>query len=260
MATGRTLQRFTRFYMDGYDLSGFGRAVGPLEVAFDEVNMTTWTDAVLGYLSNHPQVNVGTLSAIFDNTATTGLHTVAIGQGVQRTITVALGMRAAPVDGDPAFCGQFIQGAYQSTNDGGAIAVNLPFSGWSASATSRLYDNPWGMLLHANAARTSAQGVNTAVGFDNPTDGPTTKGGFFAYHVLAGTGTVTLSVDDSDVNTDGNFTPLIGATSGSINCALKPSGIVALANNAEIQQFTRYQVAFGTSTSVTFVSSLIRIF
>jgi len=77
-------------YQDGYDLSGFGRTIGPLQNEWSEVDMTaTMSDTARGYYAGEPQVNVGTLNAVFDNTATTGLHTVGITAGISRTVLVA---------------------------------------------------------------------------------------------------------------------------------------------------------------------------
>lgn len=260
MATGRILTKDYRVYQDGYDLSGFGRTVGPLSLEYGEVDMTAhMSDAVKGFFQGDAQVNIGTLNAVFDNTATTGLHAVAGTSGVSRTVLVAIGIRAAPSDGDPCFGGSFIQSGYQAQDDGGAVTVNIPYAGWAANAATLLYSCPWGVLLHANAARTSASGANTAVGYDNPSAGATAKGGYFLYQILAGNGTATLSVDDSATNAnDAAFAALSGATTGSINCAAGVSGIVALGTGATVRRYLRWQIAFGTATSVTFASAFMR--
>ena len=259
MATGRTENKYYRAYVDGYDLSGYGRTIGPLEITYDEADLTAhMSDAVKGYLPGHPQVNVGTLNAVFDNTATTGLHALASSAGVARTVLVAIGIRAAPVDGDPCFGGSFIQDGYQAAEDGGAATVNITYSGWNVDAGSLLYASQWGVLLHALAARTSAQGANAGTGFDNPTGGQTIKGGYFLYQVTAGNGTATLSVDDSANNS--TWVALSVATSGSITCAAGVSGIVALGNAATVRHYLRWQVVFGTATSVTWAAAFMRNF
>ena len=253
MATGRTLEKWTRFYVGGYDLSGFGRSIGPLLIEQDEADLTAWTDTVKGYLGNHVQCNLGMLNAIFDNTATTGLHAVLGTVPNNRTVIVAKGIRAEPAAGDPAFCGEFLQSAYRLEDDGGAVVASIPFSGWPADATSLLYAGPWGQLLHANGAETAA---NTGTGIDNYTGAFTTRGGYFVYQVLAGNGTATLSVDDSADNVA--FLALSGATSGSVNCAVRSAGLVALGTDATVRQYLRWQLALGTATTVTFVSAFVR--
>lgn len=259
MALGRTKQKYIRVYAGGYDISGFGRTIGPLTTETDPVDMTvTMADAVKGYYKGQTNVNIGTFNGIFDNTATTGIHTVLNSAGLLRTVVVAYGIRAAPADGDPCFCGQFDQQAYQVNDDAGALAVTIPFGGWSATATSLNYAQGWGTLLHANAARTSATGANTATGYDNPKEAATSKGGFMVYEVLAGNGTATISVDDSANNID--FLALSGATTGSISCAAGVSGLVALGTSATVRRYLRWQIAFGTATSVTFVTAFVRAF
>lgn len=258
MATGRTLLKHYRVYQDGYDLSGFGRTIGPLELSYGEIDMTAqMSDAVKGYFPGDPQVNLGVLNAVFDNTATTGLHTVAITGGTARTVLVALGIRAAPADGDPCFGGSFTQAGYQVQDDGGATTVTIPYMGWAANASTLAYAAPWGTLLHSTASATAA---NTAVGYDNPTAAATAKGGYFIYQILAGdAGSVTLSVDDSATNAnDGAFAALSGATSGSVTASAGVSGIVALTPTATVRRYLRWQLAFGTAATVTFVSAFMR--
>lgn len=257
MATGRTKPKWTRVYIDGYDMSGYARAVGPLEITYDEADMTTLAESVKGYLANTPQVNVGTLSAVFDNTATSGLQARLGTAGAIRTVLVAMGIRGAPAAGDPAFGGQFTQSGFQVEGDSGVYA-SIPFSGWAADATSRLYAGAWGQVVHPLGAETAA---NTANGFDNYTGGETLKGGFFIYHITAfgGTGDATISVDDSANNS--TWLALSGATSGAIAHTSMPAyGIVALGNTATVRRYLRFQVALNTLTSVTFVSAFMRAF
>lgn len=266
MATGRTTNKWRRVYVNGYDLSGFSRDIGPLDLVYDEADLTAYMgDTVKGYLPNTAHASPGTLNAVFENTATTGLHALAQpSAGTSRNVLVAIGMRAAPADGDVCYAGSFYQSGYNVTNDGGAVTATIPFTGWSASAESLLYATPWGLILHANAARTSASGANTDLGYDNPSGGATTKGGYFAYHILASSGaghTATLSVDDSATNlNDASFAALSGATTGSITVTAGVSGIVSIGHTATVRQYLRWQIAFGTATSVTFVSAFFRAY
>jgi hypothetical protein len=262
MATGRIRQKDYRCYVGGYDMSGYSRTVGPLEVTFDEAELTAYMgDTVKGYLPNHANVNIGTLNTVFDNTAAIGMGLLQ-DAGLKRYVTIPIGIRAAPVDGDPCFGGAFIQKSYQTAESGGGLLLNLPFSGWAGDADTLLYAKPWGILLHANATRTEAVGVNISDGFDNPTGGATSKGGYFIYHVFAGDGTATLSVDDGTSAINADMDPLAGATSGVINCAVPRSGIVPLSPTAAVRQFVRWQIDFdaggGTATTVTFACAFMR--
>jgi hypothetical protein len=257
MATGRTKPKWTRVYVDGFDMSGYARSVGPLEIAYDEADMTTLAESVKGYLPNTPQVNIGTLNTVFDNTATSGVHAALGTAGAERIVSVAMGIRGVPAAGDPCFCGQFTQGAYQTDQSGG-VYVNIPFMGWAADATTRLYAGGWGQVLHPLGAETEA---NTANGFDNYIGNATAKGGYFIYHITAfgGTGSATLSVDDSANNS--TWLALSGATSGAIaHTSMPASGIVALANNADVRRYLRFQVAITDLTSVTFFSAFVRAY
>jgi len=245
-------------YVDGYDMSGYTRSIGPLDWTCDEVELTCLADTVKCYLGAHVQVNVGTLNAVFDNTATVGVHTVLQSAGNIRTVLAAYGIRAEPADGDPCFGGQFTQGGYQTEQSGG-VYVNVPFMGTAGDATSRLYGSPWGTLLHANAVRLAATGVNDAVGFDNPKGAATAKGGYFLYMVTDGDGTATLSVQDAAVNNDGGFVTLAGATTGEINCAVKQYGVI-IPTTQDVRQYLRWQIDFGDATTVTFLSAFMRAY
>src|SRR3990167_9016423 len=185
MATGRTVSRWLRVYLSGYDLSGYSRNIGPLAQVYDAVGEPAAADAVKGYLPNHATLGLGTLNGIFDNTATSGLHVLqSAGSGARHVVTVALGVRAAPAAGDPVYCGEFEQQAYMADPNSGMVFATIPFAPTSEAAATLAYDRPWGNLLHALAAATAA---NTATG---GVDGlaATSFGGVFVYHVTAGDG------------------------------------------------------------------------
>lgn len=260
MATGRTLPKYWRTYIDGYDYSGFTRTIGPLELTYDEVDLTvTQSDTIKGYLPGHAQANVGTLNAVFDNTATTGLHALAATAGGHRNVLVAMGIRAAPAAGDPCFGGVFLQKAYTPIDDGGAVTVTIPFTGWPSNATTLNLYSPFGTLLHANGAETV---VNSSTGFDNLTGvNSTTGGGYLVYQVLASSNaahTATLKVQDAATNLDASFADLTGATTGVITVTAGVSGVVAIAPTATVRRYLRWQIVLGTATSVTFLLSFHR--
>lgn len=261
MATGRTVQKHYRLYVDGYDLSGFSRSIGPFGLEYDESELTTWTDSTKGYLPNHCHISLGTYNAVFDNTATTGIHALLGTAGIKRTALIAMGIRGAPAAGDPCFGGQFTHGGYQPLDDSGALTVTIPWQGWASDATTLLFASPFGQLLHASGAETAA---NTAIGYDNPTELNTTKGGYMVYQVLTSslaTHTATLSIDDCDeaaANLNANFAPLSGATTGVITVKAGVSGIVALAPTATVRRYLRWQILLGTATSVTFALAFMR--
>jgi hypothetical protein len=258
VATGRTKHKWWKVYVNGYDMSGYSRTLGPLEVTHEEADLTAdMGDTIRGYLKNHTQVNVGTLNAVFDNTATSGLQAVIGTAGNMKTVLAAIGIRAAPAAGDPCFGGQFAHEAFQTVDDGGAVTVTAPFTGWAADSTSLLHGLGFGQLLHASGAET---GANAGSGFDNLAGSTsTTAGGYMVYHVLDSSNashTATLSIDDSANNS--TWLALSGATTGSITVTAGVSGIIALSPTATVRRYLRWQLALGTATSVTFVLAFMR--
>ena len=252
--TGRTVSKHTRFYMDGYDLSGDVRSVGPLTWELEVSAETALTDGVKNVLPNHATISPGTLDAFLDNTATTGLHVIASGAGTKRTVMIPVGMRAAPAAGDPVFVGQFEQAGYQQAGDV-YVGVNIPFEGWSDTASSLAYGIPWGLLLHANGAETAANST-TGAGIDGGAQ--TTAGGYMVYQIFGGTGAVTISIDDSA--DDSSYAALDDATTGEIADASVPqAGIIALGKTATVEQYLRWQIAAGGGFStVTFALAFVR--
>jgi len=253
--TGRTVAKHARFYMAGYDMSGYTRNFGPLVWTYDEQGEAALSDDIKNYLPGHPTISVGQLNGFFDNTATSGLHTIASTAGVIRTIMAPIGMRAAPVAGDAVWCGQFTQLGYQEAGEG-FVGVNIPFGGWDNSGTTLAYDQPWGVLLHANSAATEANST-TGEGIDTA-GAQTTKGGYMVYQVFGGTGAVTISIDDSA--DDSSYAALDDATTGEIADASVPqAGIIALGKTATVEQYLRWQiVAGGGFSTVTFALAFVR--
>jgi len=258
MTTGRTLKRFSRVYVDGYDMSGYTREIGPLDWTYPEVEQVALMDSVKGALTDTPEISIGTLNGLFDNTATSGIHAVLSGADASRDVLIALGIRAAPAQGDPAFMGMFNQAGYGIAPSGGDIALTIPF-GKISPAEGLLYEKPWGVLLHEN---TEEDDANSAAGLDDDRRAAqTTKGGFLMYHILAvtGTGTVTISIDDASTNSGGSFGALSGATTAAIaHTAVPCAGIIQLGVTATVKRYLRWQMALSTITACTFVLGFVR--
>lgn len=255
MATGRTVSKWLRVYVGGYDLSGYSRNIGPLAQVYDAVGEPAATDAIKGYLPNHVTLGLGTLNGIFDNTATSGLHELhSAGAGARHVVTAALGVRAAPAQGDAVYCGEFEQKEYIADPNSGMVFATLPFAPTSEAAATLAYDRPWGVLLLPATAQTA---VNTATGVDD-NGAATAFGGYMGYHILAGNGTATLKVQDAATNLDASFSDLSGATTGSLTMTAGLSGIVALGKTATVRQFLRWQLVFGTGTTLTAFLSFSR--
>ena len=253
---GRTVPKWVRVYMDGYDISGYSRTIGPLRHVYEEADLTVqMADAVMGALPNLPSISVGTLNGVFDNTATSGLHALASPVPSSRIITVPIGIQAVPQNGDTCFNGQFVQLGYTGEPVGPSVYANVPFGEWDV-ANELNYDQAWGQMVHVKAARTGANGT---AAFTVDGGAATTAGGYLVYHIFAGAGgdgTATISIDDSA--DDSAYSALSGATSGSLDCRSVQKGIVQLAVGATVRQYLRWQLALGQATTVTFAIAFVR--
>lgn len=249
---GRTVNRWTRVYVDGYDLSGYARSIGPLAVEFDTPDLTAnLSDGVMGTLPNQANITPGELNGVLDNTATSGIQAVLSTAGTYRTVMVPIGMRAAPAAGDPVFMGVFEQLSYQANEDGGAMVVNIPWGGYEVTQVGN-YTKPWGLLLHPLSAAT---GANSATA-DVNNGAASAAGGYMMYQVTAGDGTATISIDDSA--DDSSYSALSGATTGVIDCSTVKYGVVALGTTATVRQYLRWQIALGSANTVTFALAFVR--
>jgi len=256
----RTHNRHIRAYLDGVDVSGYARQVGALNWTFDAEADAALTDEVKNILIGKCDIQAGPINAFLDNDAA-GLFALA-GAGTldhgTRNLMVPIGANAAPAQGDHVFAWKFEQVAYAAEQGSGFVAVNLPLGGASYAGVLN-YKKPWGRLLYAKAARTSASGANTAIGIDDYGAGPPSLGGIFIYHLFSSNGTVTLKAQEADTNLDGSFADLTGATSGSIDASVTPKhNMVALSPTAAIKRYLRWQIVFGTATTCTFVQAFIR--
>lgn len=251
MATGRTHLRFTRVYVDGYDMSGHTRSFGPLAITFEEGMDDAISKTVKGVVPGSAKISMGTLNGIFDNTATSGIHIVMVAPGGERDVMIPFGIRAAPVDNDPCFSYQFHQLGYYGNPQENPVTASIPFGNASHLAGVLGYANAWGVLLHASAARTAA---NSATGLDQTAS--SAKGGWMMYQVFAGNGTAAIKVQHASTNSDGSFSDLL--SSGTIDCSSPTSGVASLATTATVNRYVRWQLALGTATTVTFAISFHR--
>lgn len=245
---GRTTAKHLKVYVDGYDVTGTSRSIGPLSTSFEEVDLTCIGDPIKGTLFGHATVGAGTLNVVMDNTALTGFHTVFSGSaGDKRNLMVGVGIQAAPVAGDPVFMAQLAQKDYISAE--GLHTYSLTFDNASVLTPAIDYPIPWGVVLRPANATVAA---NSATGIDD-NGASTAFGGYMMYQVIAGNGTATIKVQHAAANVDGSFADLGGCTSGSINCALPQSGIVpTTARTTTVNRYLRWQIALGTATTVTF--------
>lgn len=255
MAVGRTVSKWVKYFIDGFDFSAYFAQSDGLVCAFDAPELHGAADAAKGYLPNQANISPGILTGVYDTTATFGPHVNLNGSGIKRVVSVGIGIQGAPALGDAVFGGQFHQASYNLPLGAGMVPMAVPFPNWAADGATLLYAQPWGVLLNPNTARTA---VNAATGADNPSAGATAFGGYLVYHVTAGNGTATISVDDSADNS--SFLALAGATTGSINCAVVSAGVIAIGHTATVRRYLRWQLALGSATTVTFHLAFMRAY
>ena len=261
--TGRTLFKFSRVYLGGYDVSGYTRAYGPLTWEFDPVDLTTLTDPVKGYLPGNCNISIANVNAVMDAATASQLYgsmRFGVASNTARVVTVAIGDRAAPTQGDPCFNGYFQQDGFNAAEDAGAIVVNIPFGAWYA-ADMEVYRRPWGRVLNANVDRTAVNATTGAATVDDAAS--TAFGGYMVYHVTAMTAdpsTATIKVQHAAAPAaEGDFNDLGGCTTGLISLSAGMAGILPTTlPTTTVQRYLRWQIVLGTATHVQFVLSFVR--
>ena len=113
--SNRTHKKFSRVYLGGFDMSSHAMDIGPLAWTAPPEGQTALTDAAQGFLPGINVIAIGTLNTIFDNTATTGSQIVLKTIGGKRVVSIAIGMGAAPVSGNPVFAGEFEPKDFKAT-------------------------------------------------------------------------------------------------------------------------------------------------
>lgn len=253
---GRTTKNWMRLYADGYNLSSQALSVGELAAGCDFEALAALSEPIKGGLCGAPEFTIGDVNGVFDNTATTGLHILSNSWlNSAHDIMVAIGDRAEPAVGVPAFVGKWVLKTYKGVPSGVMVTATLGFGGYDG--TDRVsYNRPWGHLVHAYGAETGANASNTP-NVDN--GGSTALGGYLAYQIFAyaGTGSATISIDDSANGT--SWLALSGATTGAIAHTSMPcGGIVQLGTTATVRQYLRWQLSLATLTSCTFALAFVR--
>jgi hypothetical protein len=252
----RTHNRFIRTYVSGYDLSGQARSIGSVGYKFDSTPDAALTDGCKNIVNGQAEIQVDPLNAFLspETSPAIGIHELlSSGSGLQ-TYTIAYGVLAAPAQGDIIFSMPMEQAQYKTEG----VAVNIGWGGPTStnSLISSGFASPFGRLLHAKGAET---GANTAVGIDDYGATPPSLGGIFTYHLFSSDGTVTLTAQEADTNSNGSFANITGATSGSITAAVAPKhGMVATSTTYAVKRYLRWQLAFGTASTATFLIGFSR--
>ena len=198
---------------------------------------------------------VGNINGVFEtSTGSNAMHDLFTSADTSRDVMIPIGIRAAPAAGDPVFVAQVNQNTYQAEPNDGVVTATLGLGNWDMRADTIAYPYPWGWYLHAKAARTA---VNTSSGAHD-FGASASLGGYMMYQIFTGTtGTVTIKVQDS---TGGAWSDVEGLTSGALTNASTPASKVVATTLATttIDRYVRWQLVFGTATSVTFALALVR--
>lgn len=139
MATGKTNARYITVNLDdtggsARDISASVSDVSNVGLDFNQQDVTAYSDGVINFTLGHPSAEI-TITGPLNNTATTGGHTVlsAISNApysqASYTLTVAIGVRAAPTTGDPEFEGEYLVSSYQVNGDATYSATLVPGTG-----------------------------------------------------------------------------------------------------------------------------------
>jgi hypothetical protein len=261
MAEGRTVSRYHRIYQNGYDLSGEVSAFGDLDWDYPVEDVAAFNWSVRGGMCDTPTIRTGTVNTILRtaDVGETNPHALIAGwNGQSVNLLIALGIRAAPAMGDPAWCVVQEQRRAVLTPPGsGLITGSIEYapSHDDTAGSAINYDIPWGVILHPLGAETAA---STATGHDG--GAATSKGGWMMVQVTAcaGTGTATFKVQHASTNSNANFSDVAGLSAIISDTAI-PGGFVAqAATTATINRYTRFQVALSGITSVSFILAFVR--
>ena len=136
MATGKTNAKHIRVIVDNStaatkDISAFVSNISGVGLTFAEADVTAYSDGIVNFTLGHPSSELE-ISGPFSNLASTGAHTVLSGiaglQSATITVTVQIGIRAAPTTGDPEFEGEYYCSSYVVNGDATYTARMVPAS------------------------------------------------------------------------------------------------------------------------------------
>lgn len=246
MATGKTNSRYFRLIYGGFDLSGDARAVGSFGATYGETDVTGWSDGVINYTLGTPNINVEGFQAVFNNTASTGIHS-ALSGFLNSYSTMFVGIRAAPAVGDPTFSIPNQQASYTVAGDAPVtVSVNMN-PGQTGSLSVGGLMSPWGRAIAIGA---SLSGNTNGTSVDNTTS--SANGGIGYLHLTASSGgTWAFTVQHS---TDNNtFTDLITFSSNG-------SAVTAEQGTATgtVNRYVRFR-AVRTSGTVSAWAAFVRL-
>lgn len=130
MATGKTNARWIRVIYNSQDVSASVSNISSIGLDHPESDVTAFSDGIVNFTMGTPTADLE-LSGPLNNTATTGAHSVFAplnGNDTAYTLTIQIGIRAAPTTGDPEFEGAYKVKSYTVGGDGNWTAKLVPGS------------------------------------------------------------------------------------------------------------------------------------
>jgi len=144
--TGKTNARHIRVYLDDVgasarDISASVSNISGVGLVFDEQNVTCYSDGVVNFVLGHPSSEIE-ITGPYSDTADIGAHIVFSNRvgyiTTTATLTVQIGILAAPLSTDPEFEGEYFVSSYLISGDGTYTARLVPASAtvpaWGAVA------------------------------------------------------------------------------------------------------------------------------
>ena len=243
--------RWTRLYVDEFDLSGDSRTYSSLDNAFAEISRTGWSHTVNHFICDDQRaIGLKGYQAML-NDAAAGAFAELKARDTAR-LSMLFGGGGAPAYGDPAYLLRSVDMGEAVTFDAGLAILSGDFNA-DAGDYNVSANDPLGVVLHGADSKTS-----TITGTSVEHQAATTAGGHAIMHMIAvGASAVWAfklqhSANDSDWSdiTGGGFT-LTGSAVGSE--AIEFTGTI----NAFVRILGTYTSGGAVTPVVTFARNYV---
>jgi hypothetical protein len=213
------LERYTRLYIGGYDLSGDSRSFSAAVSAFNPVDMTGWSELVRNYMADgYLQAGLTGYQALMNDATGRAFEQLQLAaDSISSQLSLCFGGGGEPAVGDPAYVLPSVQmNDLIGFDSNAAVLSGIDFMLDATQYTANVAK----VLGHVMRGPTSLSATLTASSANTVDGGAQSTDGFIAIlHILAtasGNFAFTLkdSADDSAFATLGTFT-LDGSAIGS---------------------------------------------
>jgi len=243
MAGRSHILRWTRVYLDGYNISGVMRDIGNMTNSFGEAMMAGINESPRHFVSDQMRsVGVSGFKALMDDTALSGIHTLLVAATkTGHELSILFGNGAEPDELDPAYLMGGVALGDNASWDGATAVMSSDFLPDTLTTTGR----PWGVVLsdetslgsttnktqhdnlalttkgyQANLHVTATSSGNFSLLIQHSTSGAwageeatlgafAASGSIVASEHISGTGTVNRYVRFRAVKTGGSCTPVV---------------------------------------------------